>query len=178
MWGMILSFIFGSGTDLIKQWQENAAKKQQAKADLQVAYLENKTRLMLSKDEYNHSWEMEALKNSSTSLKWGSFILFAGPIGLTWVLALFDNVPMAERAWAAMMLVPEYWRYGFTAMTGSIWGVAALKDMGGMRSMIGAFSGDKKVFIPPTQEAADMSELDAAADDPNAVQSLITKLTR
>lgn len=136
----IIKTILGFGGDALAKWQENKAKETQAKSDLKVAYLENKTRLLLSKDEANHAWEMAALANSNVSLKWGSFILFAGPIGLTFLMPMFSATSTVKECWEAMSMVPEYWRYGFTAMTGSIWGVACLKDMGGMRALVAGFA--------------------------------------
>lgn len=147
----IIKAVLGLGSTALSTWQENKAKEAQAKSDLKVAYLENKTRLLLSKDEANHAWEMAALANSNVSLKWGSFILFAGPIGLTFLMPMFSATETVKQCWEAMNLVPEYWRYGFTAMTGSIWGVACLKDMGGMKALVAGFTS--KGTVAPAEAA-------------------------
>lgn len=181
IWTIIKSLL-GLGGEALATWQANRAKVKEAEHELRLAYIKNKTRLMLSKDEYNHEWEMKALMKSSTSLKWGSFALFAGPIALTWILALLDEAGMAARAWDAMNLVPEYWRYCYTAITGSIWGVAYLKDMGGVRSLVGSFTkgGQSRVFIAPPKTVGEeqAAELDAALDPKADPTDLIKTLTR
>ena len=186
----IIKTVLGFGGSALASWQENKAKEQQAKSDLKVAYLENKTRLLLSKDEANHAWEMAALANSNVSLKWGSFVLFAGPIGLTFLMPMFGATGTVAECWEAMNMVPEYWRYGFTAMTGSIWGVACLKDMGGMRALVAGFAPKgaqvptEAASVPPrapqgVSEAGPVGALGALLDaGEDKMTELVEKLTK
>lgn len=186
----IIKTVLGFGGDALAKWQENKAKEQQAKSDLKVAYLENKTRLLLSKDEANHAWEMAALANSNVSLKWGSFLLFAGPIGLTFLMPMFGATGTVAECWEAMNMVPEYWRYGFTAMTGSIWGVACLKDMGGMKALVAGFAPKGAqgctgaASVPPgasqgVSEAGPVGTLGALLDaGEDKMTELVEKLTK
>lgn len=96
-----------------------------AKHDMKMAGIQNRTRLLLSEQDANHEWEMKALETSSKSLKHMSFFLFAGPVLIT----VIDPVYGAQ-IWTNLSLVPAGFMQIYYAITGSIWGVAALKDHG------------------------------------------------
>ncbi len=107
--------------------------KKKAKHEMQMAGITNRTRLLLSEQEANHEWEMKALETSSSSLKHMSFLLFAGPVLIT-VL----SPEYGATIWTNLQLVPEGFMRIYYAITGAIWGVAALKDHGvALKTLLG-----------------------------------------
>lgn len=104
-----------------------------AKHTMKMAGIENRTRLLLSEQEANHEWEMKALETSSATLKHMSFLLFAGPILITVI-----NPTYGATIWTNLGHVPEGFMQIYYAITGSIWGVAALKDHGvSLKNLLG-----------------------------------------
>ena len=140
----------------ISTWLNRRAELKAAEHATALAIQENKTRLALSESEYNHQWEMAQLQNSSKVLKYASFSLFAGPVLLA-MLAPWLKVDLTPM-WVSLESVPEYWRAGFTGITGAIWGIAQLKDMGGVKGVLGwAVKTGVKTSVsastpPPTHE--------------------------
>ncbi len=102
-----------------------------AKQELKKTVIQEKTRLISEKEKNNSSWEINALINSGKSLKWASFFLFAAPIVLTVLLTLIGQEERVFVMWDAFDKVPEAWLQVYFIITGSIWGVASLKDAGG-----------------------------------------------
>lgn len=96
-----------------------------AKHDMKMAGIQNRQRLLLDEQSNNHEWEMKALETSSKTLKHLSFLLFAGPILITVVNPVYGG-----EVWTNLELVPEGFMQIYYAITGAIWGIAALKDHG------------------------------------------------
>lgn len=136
----------------VSTWLNRRAELKAAEHATALAIQENKTRLALSESEYNHQWEMAQLQNSSKVLKYASFSLFAGPVLLA-MLAPWLKVDLTPM-WVSLESVPEYWRAGFTGITGAIWGIAQLKDMGGVKGVLGwaVKTGVSASPPPPTHE--------------------------
>ncbi len=126
MIGTIISAVSGVG----KQWLHNKAEKSKAKHNLQMSEINNRARLMQSQSEANHEWEMAALRQSSIGLKWASFSLFALPIIFTVAAPFFGGNEAVALMWKNFNAVPEGWMRIYYAITGGIWGIATLKDMG------------------------------------------------
>ena len=124
--GGILSSVASVG----KQWLSNKAEKTKAKHTLQIAEINNRARLMESTRECNHDWEMTALRASSRYLKWASFSLFALPIIFTVAAPFLGGNAAVGEMWANFERVPDGWMRIYYAITGGIWGIASLKDMG------------------------------------------------
>lgn len=125
----VISAIAGVFKEGFSFWKE----KNKAKHEMQLAGINNRTRLLLSEQEANHEWEMKALETSSKSLKHMSFFLFAGPVLITVV-----NPTYGAQIWTNLELVPQGFMQIYYAITGAIWGVAALKDHGvALKTLIG-----------------------------------------
>ena len=124
--GTVVSSIASVG----KQWLGNQAEKTKAKHTLEIAEINNRARLMESASEYNHDWEMASLRASSRYLKWASFSLFALPIIFTVAAPFFGGNEAVGEMWANFERVPDGWMRIYYAITGGIWGIASLKDMG------------------------------------------------
>ena len=99
--------------------------ERKAKHDMRMAGLQNRQRLLLDEQTHNHEWEMKALETSSKGLKHLSFFLFAGPILITVI-----NPSYGAEIWTNLALVPDGFMQIYYAITGAIWGIAALKDHG------------------------------------------------
>lgn len=148
--------MLGVATALIgaaSSWWTKRCDMKEAEFRTALAIEENRARLAADQMQYNHEWEMASLKSIPKGLKYASFCMFAGPVLMS-MLAPFCDIEL-QKMWDSLNAVPEYWRQGFTCITGAIWGVAQLKDMGGLRGVLG-WSG-KKIEAPasaPTREDA------------------------
>lgn len=111
--------------DLVKEGFGYYKDTKKAKHDLTMAGIQNRQRLLLDEATNNHEWEMKALETSSKGLKHMSFILFAGPVFITVV-----NPEYGQHIWNSLELVPAGFMQIYYAITGAIWGIAALKDHG------------------------------------------------
>lgn len=136
----MLAFItglFGMGKEFIADRKEIG----KAKVALQLAEINNKTRLMSSEQEFNAAWEMAALRETGRVLKWFSFTLLCFPIVLTMFSQFigFDSAAM----WADLKTVPEWWQNIYIGANATIWGTLQIRDMGGMSGIVNAFK--KKV---------------------------------
>lgn len=119
--------------DIIKEAFGYWKDKKKAKHTMQMAGIENRTRLLLSEQEANHEWEMKALETSPSGLKHMSFLLFAGPVVITVI-----NPTYGAEIWQNLAHVPEGFMHIYYAITGAIWGVAALKDHGvALKTLLG-----------------------------------------
>ena len=56
--------------NLAGSWLKGRAEKSKAKADLELAIIQNKTRLALSENEANHEWEMAQLQDKDKWLRY------------------------------------------------------------------------------------------------------------
>ena len=144
MIGALASGAFG----VAKEWLGNRKARAKAKGELKLAEINNRTRLLADKNSNNHSWEMASLKSSGLALKWASFSLFSLPILFTVVAPFFGeagNAAVAEM-WANFGRVPEGWLQVYFTITGSIWGIAAMKDVapGLVSGVAQAFKRGKK----------------------------------
>lgn len=115
---------------LVSTFMKNRREKSAAKQKLKLAVIENKARLASDTQSNNHAWEMASLENSDVWLKRVSFFLFTAPIVLTMVGSFFGWEAKVEAMWKSFDQVPDWWAYIYFAMTGGIWGVAALRDKG------------------------------------------------
>ena len=138
IFGEITKGVIGLGKDYFK----GRKKKVEAKLELELAEINNKTRLMGDAQSNNHAWEMAALKQSGKELKWISFSLFSAPIVLTMFGQYigFDSNSM----WASLNTVPQWWQNIFVGANATIWGTLQMRDMGGMRGIVAAFKKDKE----------------------------------
>lgn len=102
-------------------WRETKREKHNVK----MAGLKNRQRLLQDEQTNNHEWEMKSLETSSRFLKWFSFMLFAGPI----VVTVF-NPDRGGEIWQNLQIVPPDFMKIYYGITGSIWGLASLKDAG------------------------------------------------
>lgn len=118
---MIKEF-FSFLTNPLTKWLENRGKISQAKADRELAVINNQARLAQDTQTNNHEWEMASLRDKDNGLRWFSFWLFALPIIITvlwpeWGKEIFTN----------LKIVPEWFVQTLVAMIGGIWGIVELK---------------------------------------------------
>lgn len=129
--GEAISGITGIG----KQWLTNRGEERQAKHDLRLATLENKAKLMRSKQVYNQTWEIAALKETPKILRIASFCMFAGPIVMNMFFPYFDLD--STLMWVGLKACPTWWVKCFCVMNGTVWGCMELREMGGFRGLLG-----------------------------------------
>lgn len=124
-----LDKVFSFISEPVTQWLKNRGELKMAKHAFRLAELENKTRLMLSQQEYNRMWEMEALKSTGKGLKWACFLMLALPMLLTMGAPYtgFDAAAM----WAAFNMIPVFWQNLWLAANATIWGTLQINDLGG-----------------------------------------------
>ena len=120
MWQALISPIASLAGSVI----EKRAEKAQAKHKLELAVIENKARLAISKSEHNQAWEMAQLEDKDKVLRWFSYTMFTAPIVITvvspeWGKQIFQNLEYAP-SW-----VVEVW----IAMNGAVWGLSSLKNV-------------------------------------------------
>lgn len=126
MFGAAISAVGG----LAKTWLRNKGEQIAASGKVKLAELNNRARLLEDKQSNNHAWEMASLRSSGKALKWASFILFTLPILVTVVGPFVGAGAGVDQMWQNFRQVPEGWMTVYYSMTGSIWGVATLKDTG------------------------------------------------
>ena len=100
--------------------------------------INNTVRLIESKDAYNAQWEQRGILASGKALKWASFGMFSFP--LIWTVP--DPEAVRQYFEVSLAAVPEWWVKTWVMMTGSIWGISALKESGpalikGVRQALG-----------------------------------------
>lgn len=118
--------IFSAISGIAGTWIKGKNEQQKAKNELKVAELQNKARLMLDKESYNHNWEMEALKGSDKKLKWFSYTLFSLPF----IVAIFFPEQVNVYFEKAIHTVPKWWQILFASINGAVWGLASIADVG------------------------------------------------
>lgn len=170
--GSVISGITGIG----KQYLKNKKAVKQAKADLKIATLENKARLMNSKQQYNQTWEIAALKETPQFLRVASFTMFAGPICMNMFFPYFnlDSTLM----WIGLESCPDWWVKCFTVMNGTIWGCMELREMGGLKGIMGSGKHVRDKDGGASEKIAalaDRTELDKWFDELDEVMTTETK---
>lgn len=123
----ILSLVGTLGTTIVgmvSQWLQSRNDLQKAKIDLQMADIQNRADLLRDKQRFNSQWERAALTSTGKGLKWVSFCMFSMPF----FIAIFAPHSVAEYFNTAIISIPAEWRTMWYAITGSIWGIAAVKD--------------------------------------------------
>jgi len=121
MIGAIITAIGGFAST----WINGKQKASAARAELRLAELKNKARLMADQQSNNHAWEMANLAEKDKWLRRLSFIMFASPF----FVAIFapDHVKIYFEG--AISAVPLWWQKTFMAITGGIWGLSSLKNI-------------------------------------------------
>lgn len=126
MFGAAISAVGG----IAKTWLRNKGEQIAASGKVKLAELNNRARLLEDKESNNHAWEMASLRSSGKALKWASFVLFTLPILVTVVGPFVGAGEGVRQMWQNFNQVPDGWMTVYYSMTGSIWGVATLKDTG------------------------------------------------
>ena len=107
----------------IKGYFSFKSSKVQAKRETELAIINNKTRLALSKLEYNKSWELETLKNKDVFLRRFSFLM------LTYMIAIpIINPEMATETYARLDTAPEWLVTIYFSVLSAVWGLSELKN--------------------------------------------------
>ena len=148
--------IIGGVVSLFTGWMSRKKEVTDAKHQLNLATLQNKATLMASEQRYNETWEINALKETPKFLRIASFIMFAGPILMNMFFPYFglDSTLM----WTGLQACPEWWVTCFTVMNGTVWGCMELREMGGIKGLLGR---DSKVDPAPVSKLSKwMDELD------------------
>ena len=101
----------------ISKWAERREKRLDAEN-------ENRVRLLRDKQQANTAWEMRGMVASGKTLKWASFLMFSFPF----IWAAFDADAVAHYFTVSIAAVPIWWQQAWVMMTGSIWGISALRD--------------------------------------------------
>ncbi len=142
MLGAAISAVGG----IAKSWLSNKVEQTKAEGKVKLAELNNRARLLEDKNSNNHAWEMASLKSSGKALKWASFVLFTLPILVTVIGPFVGAGAGVEQMWQNFNQVPDGWMTVYYSMTGSIWGVATLKDTGPamVSGIAAALKGEKK----------------------------------
>lgn len=120
-------WMFVSG--LAKQWWENRQKRNDHQMRVEEAITENKIRLAQSTESHNAAWEMAQIAGADKNLRRLSFAVWSTPA----IWAMFDPESIKESFSAALQALPEWYVYGYLAMTGAIWGIAEMRSMGLLR---------------------------------------------
>jgi len=106
------------------QWFKNKGDIKKAKHKLELAIIDNQSRLALSEAEYNHQWEMESLKGNSQYLRIFCFVQFAVPLMISVV-----SPEHGAAIWTNLDLVPAWFVKVYIIMVGAIWGIHEFKQV-------------------------------------------------
>lgn len=114
MWSLLI--------EPIKIWLTTRKEKQQAKAQRDIAVINNQARLASDEQSNNHDWEMANLADKDKGLRYISYSMISLPILITVLApergqAIFNNLE----------LVPDWWVQIFIAINGGVWGIVELK---------------------------------------------------
>lgn len=131
----IIGNVIGGVLGIGKSYMSRKKEESEAKHALRLAELNNKCKLMQSSQEYNQTWEMNALKETGKFLKIFCFMMFSIPIVMNMFFPYFglDSTLM----WVGLKQCPDWWVKIFTSACGAIWGCMELRNMGGIRGIIG-----------------------------------------
>lgn len=120
--GALGAFLLDMGREWMTDWKASKANTREVKR----AVAENRMRLAESEQSNNQEWELRQLEGRDVWIRRLSFAMWSWPI--FW--AGFDTQGAAEFFRDALTALPEWYVWGYLAMTGAIWGVAEFKAMG------------------------------------------------
>jgi len=123
----LVGFLLGLGKDLVDTWR----KKKERQDRIEEAVTESKIRLAQSEQTHNQTWELAQINGQDKNLRRISFAVWSTPA----VWAMFDPVGIQESFSAALAALPEWYVYGYLAMTGAIWGIAEMRSLGFFRGV-------------------------------------------
>lgn len=132
-----LSWLVSPLVDGFKSWNDGRVKLKKANLDIQLAEKENKARLLRSREDNNHEWEMANLTDKDKVLRRVSFAIFSAPF----LWAMYDPVAVREYFDVALASMPEWYIQIYLSIVGGVWGFAALKNslpgiVGGIRGAL------------------------------------------
>ncbi len=111
-------------SSVFTSWNDGRNKIKHANLNIKLAEKENIARLLQSKDDNNHEWEMANLTDKDKWLRRISFVMFSAPF----VWALFDPTAVQDYFNVALGSMPEWYIQLYAAIVGGVWGFAALKN--------------------------------------------------
>lgn len=117
--------VIGGISNIFSTWLSGRQQKQKAKLDMQLAEMNNKSRLLQAKESNNHAWEMANLTDKDKFLRRLSFCMFSSPF----VVAIFFPEHIRIYFQDSISVVPQWWQQTFMAITGGIWGLSSLKNV-------------------------------------------------
>jgi hypothetical protein len=118
----ILQGLLSIGGTLFQDWQAS----RQNKREVERAVTENRIRLAVSEQEHNQGWEMRALEGRDNVLRRVSFLIWSAP--MLW--AAWDPQGATAYFRDALGALPEWYVYGYLAISGAVWGISEMKGMG------------------------------------------------
>lgn len=107
---------------IISEGLQFLRSERKAKHELKISTIKNKQRLAEDEQSYNHSWEMASLENNDRVLRIASFSMFALPMIVTVI-----SPETGREIFENLAVVPEWYKRGFIAINGGIWGIVELK---------------------------------------------------
>lgn len=117
--------LIGGISNIFSTWLSGRQKKQEAVLQMQLAEIKNRARLLASKEENNHAWEMANLTDKDKFLRRLSFLMFSSPF----IVAIFFPEHIKLYFEHSISSVPVWWQKTFMAITGAIWGLSSLKNV-------------------------------------------------
>jgi hypothetical protein len=123
---MALPWIAGVLIELGREWVADWRAGRENQRQVEKAVTENRVRMAIDQQSHNQEWEMRALEGRDNWLRRASFVIWSTPI----VWAAVDPVAAAAYFRDALGALPEWYVYGYLAVSGAIWGVVELKQAG------------------------------------------------
>lgn len=120
--GALGGFLFDLGREWVADWKAGKANKR----EVARAVAENRIRLAESAQSHNQEWELRQLEGRDLIVRRLSFAMWSWPI--FW--AGFDPDGARHFFSTALGALPDWYVWGYLAMTGAIWGVSEFKAMG------------------------------------------------
>lgn len=117
-WAFLASIVTG----FLDDWKQ----KRQNQRDLETATTQNRIRLAESEQTHNQEWEMRALEGRDDVVRRISFTIWSSPF----IWAVFDAPGVKLYFDTVLNSLPEWYVGGYLAMTGAIWGISELKNIG------------------------------------------------
>ncbi len=127
--GALGGFLLDMGREWVADWKASKANTREVKR----AVAENRMRLAESEQTHNQEWELRQLEGRDLWVRRLSFAMWSWPI--FW--AGFDTAGASEFFKVALSALPEWYVWGYLAMTGAIWGISEFKAMGIGRKGVG-----------------------------------------
>lgn len=125
----IIGPLIGLVGEFVADWKSDRENKRQ----VERAVAENRIRLAQSEQSHNQEWEMRALEGRDSWLRRVSFAVWSTPI----VWAGFDAEGATSYFNDALAALPDWYIYGYLAVSGAIWGVVEMKQAGLLRGGCG-----------------------------------------